>query len=150
MRSMHSSSSESEDLTDSASESVVSSFDPALKARATHSAGSERRRHISMVHHPPLTVSSQKNFSPKDSRKKPSNFAITFLSKLSFPRKVSNVLPSTVVPSFRLKVRLIPNTRCRRMTYASVVIFPPSRGLGPPTMTRTFHPVCFAIDSVAT
>ena len=34
-------------------------------------------------------------------------------------------------------------------TYINVVIFPPKRGFGPPTMIETFQPACLVIDSAA-
>ena|ERR1700742_13904 len=44
----------------------------------------------------------------------------------------------------------VRHIRRRDNAYDSVMILPPISGWGPPTMTDTNHPVCFAIESAIT
>ena len=77
-------------------------FDPILRAWAVHSAWSKGGHYVTDYHYP-NRQSLWITHSPKDSCKKSSKFDMTFFSNWSFPKKVSNVFPSGVVPWWRLK-----------------------------------------------
>lgn len=65
--------------------------------------------------------------------------------------EVSSVRRRTLMEAEKY-VRLVTLVSCLMtifLTYVSVVIFPPNRGFGPPTITKAFQPVCSAMASVA-